>query len=96
MPKKRSDGPKWEDPPPRRRTTEATQNHKEVADLLKTRPGTWRYILSYSAATTAGSVAQSIRTGHTSAWAPAGSFDAVARTVDGQHRVYARYIGGTE
>lgn len=91
MPKRTS--PRWEDPPERRRSTSPAQNHKELADALKKRPGTWAHVLSYGAASTAGSVAQGIRSGRPLAWYPTGSFDAVARTVNGQHRVYAVYKG---
>ncbi len=93
MAKKRSKV-RWEKPPDRRRTTAAVQDHKELAGELKANPGEWGHVLTYSAASTAGSVAQGIRSGRPLAWYPAGAFDAVARTVSGQHRVYAVYKGG--
>lgn len=41
----------------------------------------------------AGGMAYGIRQAKLQAYAPAGTFEARARTVDGEHRVYARFVG---
>jgi hypothetical protein len=41
----------------------------------------------------AAKTAHTIRSGVQAPYRPSGSFEAVARTVDGEHRVYARYTG---
>jgi hypothetical protein len=46
-----------------------------------------------STITRAASSAQAIRSAKLAAYGPAGAFQAVARTVQGEHRVYARYVG---
>lgn len=65
----------------------------KVAQKLKENPGQWQ--LAGVSTTRQGSVsmARAIKTGRTSTWHPAGDFEAVSRTEDGEFRVYARYLG---
>lgn len=88
----------WEDPPARERSGRGPQdvNHGKVAESLKANPHTWGRVGKYSSANSSASVASHIRRGLLTAYAPAGLFLAVARTVDGEHRVYAMYIGEEE
>lgn len=82
---------RYEDPPPARRGP--TRARTAEARKLKERPGTWGLIGTYKSRTSAASMATCIRTGRTSTWRPAGDFEAVSRSVDGEYRVYARYMG---
>jgi hypothetical protein len=68
----------------------------DAAAQLRERPGEWARIGAYSTGTSARSMAQSIKTGQRRAWAPAGAYEAISRTVDGEHRVYARYVGDSD
>jgi hypothetical protein len=83
-------------PPPRERSTK----HARIARELKENPNVWGVVQRPASTTRAASAAQAIRTGKLAAYAPAGTFEAVARTVDTgdgiEHRVYARYVGGTQ
>lgn len=67
--------------------------HAAIAEQLRTRPGEWAVIATYAHSGTCGSMAQGIKRGLIRAYAPEGAFEAVSRTVDGEHRVYARYVG---
>lgn len=82
---------RFEDPPPARGGRRPTRS--EEAGKLMERPGTWGLIGTYKSRTSAASMATCIRTGRTSTWRPAGHFDAVSRSVDGEYRVYAVYKG---
>ncbi|WP_328739905.1 hypothetical protein OHA91_22895 [Streptomyces erythrochromogenes] len=64
-----------------------------IAAQLRDHPGKWAYIDSKGSRASAGSTAYAIRTGKLRAYAPAGHYEAKARTVDGEFRVYARYCG---
>ncbi|WP_413800117.1 hypothetical protein [Streptomyces iranensis] len=75
--------------------------HHAIAAALKERPGEWAVVQRSVSAAGAGSTAQAIRTAKLAAYAPAGSFEAVSRTVkgengDGEHRIYARFVGGAK
>ncbi|MFF5471067.1 hypothetical protein [Streptomyces achromogenes] len=89
---------KWEEPPARKRhggRPYGTGKHAEIAARLKSRPGQWAVVGTYKSTSIAASMARSIRAGvNMSAYTPAGTFEAKARTVVGEHRVYARYVGG--
>lgn len=80
---------RWEDPPPRGGTDR--YDWDTIADQLVAQPGRWARVAVAPNASTAGQMAQRIRNGSYDAL-PAG-FDATARTVDGEARVYARYVG---
>jgi hypothetical protein len=84
----------WEEPPKvdtrgGRALREAWQT---VADALRREPGRWALIATYPQRTKANNVATRIKLGQISAFAPAGSFEALYRTVDGECRVYARAV----
>jgi hypothetical protein len=64
-----------------------------IAAKLRDRPGEWAHINTYTTPGSAASCAQQINSGRLAAYAPAGSFEAKSRTVDGERRVYARYVG---
>jgi hypothetical protein len=68
-------------------------DHQVVAEALKANPKTWARVGKYRTVNSSASVASHIRGGLLTAYEPAGSFEAVARTVDGEYWVYAKYIG---
>jgi hypothetical protein len=82
---------RFEDPPPARDSRRGMQ--QEAAKLLRETPGKWAVVTLCSNGGSARSMARTIRQGATKTWLPVGDFEAVARTVDGEHRVYARYLG---
>lgn len=96
---------RWEAPPPRVRTNLKGICHPHVrsrviAADLRERPGEWALVRIYgtdrTAAGSARSAAAVIARGHNAAYGPAGAFEAVTRTVDGEVRLYARYQPGGE
>jgi len=78
----------WEPPPP----PKARTDNNALAVALTRRPGEWAVIRVWprEKLSSATSWARSIRTGAHTAFAAIGSFEAVARVVDGEARVYAR------
>lgn len=70
--------------------------HADVAKLLRRRPNQWARVGDYANPPSARSTAQSIRKAGLRAYAPAGAYEAISREVDGQHVVYARYVGVQE
>ncbi|WP_406321007.1 hypothetical protein [Streptomyces sp. NBC_00519] len=80
-------------PPPKQKNTK----HARIAAQLKAHPRSWGVVRRPATINRAAAAAQAIKSGRLAAYAPAGSFDAVARTItEGtrtEHRVYARYIG---
>lgn len=82
----------WEDPPPAAKRGE-TRGHDAIARLLEKRPGEWAIIFLYETAAGASTMAAYIRSARIVAYEPKGFFEAHARTVEGEHRVYARYVG---
>jgi len=80
-------------PPPAQRNTK----HARIARELRAHPRVWGVVRRPDTLPRAASAAQAIRDARLPAYAPAGSFEAVARTVtEGgrtEHRVYARYVG---
>lgn len=81
---------RWEDPPDRwgRRNDWAA-----IGAALVSRPRRWAHVLTAVNGQTAAQMARHIGAGKYSALAPLGRFEAKSRTVDGEPRVYARYIG---
>ncbi|WP_030271233.1 hypothetical protein [Streptomyces sp. NRRL B-24484] len=75
-------------PPPAAET-----KHGRIARALRDRPSEWAVVQRSASITRAASAAQAIRSAKLGAYEPAGAFQAVARTVEGEHRVYARWIG---
>lgn len=84
----------WESPPGGVAKKSQAQDHRALAQELRGRPGEWGHILTYNTSSSSATTANAIRQGSTAAWQPAGHYEAVARTVEGEHRVYARYTGG--
>ncbi|WP_157868857.1 hypothetical protein [Streptomyces atriruber] len=64
-----------------------------AAAALKQRPGQWGIVGTYKNIGSASGVGIRIKRGATAAYRPAGAFEAVARTVHGEARLYARYVG---
>jgi hypothetical protein len=83
-------------PPPKQRNTK----HARIAGELRAHPGVWGVVRKPGTLTRAASAAQAIRDARLTAYEPAGSFEAVARTVvEGsveEFRVYARYVGASK
>ncbi|WP_189382457.1 hypothetical protein [Streptosporangium nondiastaticum] len=81
-------------PPPKQRNTK----HAQIAAELRAHPNVWGVVQKPTTIARAASAAQAIRTARLTAYEPAGSFEAVARTVivggAAEYRVYARFIGG--
>jgi hypothetical protein len=81
---------KFEDPPPPKR---APRGFEEIAQKLKDSPGKWAVIAVYPDRSGAGSQRMRVTRGLTRPWQPAGDFEATARAIDGEYRLYARYMG---
>jgi hypothetical protein len=84
---------RFEEPPGKRNRTAGMTKHERAANKMRNRPGAWAVIGAYSTVNSSSSMAYAIRKGNLSAYAPAGSFESVSRNVDGEHLVYARYVG---
>lgn len=90
----------WEEPPPCKKPQKAKSPGRpasawqEEAAQLRARSGSWARIGVKPTSHQAGNLAADIRSGRLGVFAPAGSFEAVARHVDGEYRVYARFVGG--
>lgn len=85
----------WDDPPEVRDGGQPYRYHsrwRRISDQLRAKPGEWAVVTVADSSAKSGNTAYQIRTG-VCAGMPAGEFDAVARTVDGEHRVYARFVG---
>jgi hypothetical protein len=68
--------------------------HAAIAAQLHERPGQWALVDHRASSALAASAANDIRNARNlRAYEPAGSFEAVSRTEDGAHNVYARYVG---
>lgn len=67
--------------------------HRQIADQLKNAPGQWAQIDTRKSVSAASCMAAQIRSAYYSAYAPKGSYEAAARTVNGERQVWARYIG---
>jgi hypothetical protein len=61
---------------------------------LRARPGVWALMGQHSSPGSARQMAYTIRWSlRTRTFQPAGAFEADAKTVMGEHRVYVRYVG---
>ena len=76
-------------PLPLRRTESLTA----FASALRGRPGAWALLGQYVSSNTARQTAYEIRRSLKPEFA-GGGFEAEARTLFGEHRVYVRYAGG--
>lgn len=83
----------FEAPPARSHRPRGKTKHEKIAATLIKRPGEWALIESYAKQATMSSVAHQIKHGKIRAYGPKGTFDAVGRSVEGKHRVWARYLG---
>lgn len=83
--------PRREEPPPISRS-ERRYDWKGIAATLQADPGEWYKVLDCNTSANAATTARYIRESY---YTPlrASRYEAVARTVDGEHRVYARYLG---
>lgn len=83
-------------PPSRQRNTK----HALLVAQLKAHPNQWAEIQEKETSARASSAAQAIRSAQLASYAPAGSFQAIARTVVendiARHVVYARFVGEPE
>lgn len=70
-----------------------TGKYAEIAQRLKVRPGEWAIVATFDRRNTAHMLAYRIKRGVQYAFRPAGAFEATSRTMDGEHRTYARYVG---
>jgi hypothetical protein len=87
---------RWEDPPTLRRSgpRPAGLDWLAIAAALRARPTRWAIVCVEPDRASAGQTAHRIKIGHIQSFYPAGRFEAKARTVGDECRVYARYIGG--
>lgn len=83
---------RWENPP--EAVHGGGRQHRPIADALKAKPMEWAVLDGYDSPRSASSLAYTVRNGLLPAYAPAKSFEAVARTLGkGQYVVYLRYLG---
>lgn len=64
----------------------------KAAKALMERPGEWGMVTVCRSGGSSSSMARAIRKGVSKTWQPAGDFEALARKVNGEYRVYARYM----
>ena len=83
----------FEEPPPAARGARHRSAHTGYAAQMREHPGQWARIVVANSRAAADSLAYQVKTGRLRAYLPSGSYEAVARTINGEHRVYARYIG---
>lgn len=84
---------KWEDPP--NEIGKKTKWYREAQELRKN-PKRWALLIAKPKVTgdrTFNDLAGNISYGRLSAFSPAGSFQATTQIVDGEVRVYVRYVG---
>lgn len=97
---------RFEDPPPGREHVRQ-QSHAIIAAQLRERPGQWALVATKATSHKAAALAYAIRTARNLRhYAPAGAYEAVARSVRvtdpgsererTEYRVFARYVGGEE
>lgn len=63
------------------------------ANQLRARPGEWAHVSTRNTRQAAAGAAMNIRRGNLNPFNPPGAFEAISRTVGGEFRVYARYVG---
>jgi hypothetical protein len=84
---------RFEEPPAKIHGNAKRSKHRKIADKLRKVTGEWAHIGTYDNASSANSVAHLIRRGKIAAYAPEGTFEAVARTTGGKHGIWARHTG---
>lgn len=83
---------KWQDPPPNAAGRPSLTDWRAVAAALRERPGEWALVVEGVSISTA----TNIKKARLVAFAPAGSFEAVARNGSNKTKradIYARYVG---
>ncbi|MFF7837621.1 hypothetical protein ACFZC6_02110 [Streptomyces ossamyceticus] len=73
------------------------ETRQAFAEALRSKPGEWALLGKYSTPGTMRQEAYAVRQAldpKDQPFAPAGSFEAEARSVCGEFRVYVRYVGG--
>lgn len=89
-----SDEVVWQEPPRsdrgRKRGKRGEHDHAAIAAALRQRPGEWALIPVTGVLT---GITDHIRRGRLAAYRPAGQYEAVRRHVNGETRVYARFVG---
>lgn len=90
---------RWERPPPITRNPSgfgpAVRDWESIVADLRSKPGEWGLVALCNNRGTASQVANALRTCEYAALWRNGPFEATARHVDGEARVYARYVGDT-
>lgn len=84
---------RFEDPPSGPEMDRASYDWTAIAAALKKRPLRWAIIATCTNSNLSAVMARYVRTSTYTPLREAGKFEAVARTVDGEHRVYARWVG---
>lgn len=79
----------WEEPP-----VTSLKDWVAIVAELRGQPRRWAHVATYGDSVMSGQIASQLRTGRINAAGPAGSVEAKAKKVDGEYRVYARYVGG--
>ncbi|WP_045746418.1 hypothetical protein [Actinoplanes rectilineatus] len=89
---------RWENPPPSKVTVPAGRQpgsqYDDIASLLRDEPGRWAVIHEYKEKARATSASTTVKQAQVLCFAPAGSFEAVVRSINGVSVVYARFLGG--
>ena len=84
-------GIRWEDPPPAKGGPQGWA--KRLGPLME-HPERWAIIATKSSRAAADTTTRQLRLG--TLRKPPGRWEFAARTVDGEHRVYGRYLGPPE
>lgn len=79
----------WEEPPSQR---QAPAKYGHIFEAVKERRGDWARV-DIPGLKNPSNFAANTRSGRVQGSKPAGSFDAVTRMVDGERRLYIRYVG---
>ncbi len=66
---------------------------ERFAEDLRANMGEWALLGAAHSMGSAGQCAYMIRHGRQAGFSPAGSFEAESKTIFGEHRVYARFVG---
>lgn len=84
----------WENPPPAGHGSNTNDPYAAFADALRGRPGDWAVLKEFprTHAKRGWSLASRINQGRGISWS-SGTFEAAARTVGDQVKVYVRYTG---
>lgn len=92
MQDKTTSGLVWEEPPTGGRSR---SNWRSVGTELRSRPGAWAVVGTFDLTdrSVASTLASSIKGGRLGGFAR-GEFDAIARIIDDQVKVYACFVGG--